>query len=522
MRALTNFSLENFRLFKDKTSFDLAPITILTGTNSSGKSSLIKAMLLLKSNFEKNKSIEEIDFSIGDHNLNDFKNSLNYDSDRDIMCFFFSSHLSNLGLYNISIGYKLDRKNKAKGKLYSFKVHSLQGEEILYASRGYDDELTGPYIKYKIDIGHIIKNLNYGLLLNLDDKLILNGDQILYDIDYDSKEYQLYLNLLEFLKISGIDADTGVTENEMKHSNQSIEYGIKVLGQNLTHFLERKFEEDGLNLKRSKFGDFFYDLLSRSILGECFRNIVLNFESISNFDSIRSESKRFYVRSSDSITSFLSDYKYHSAFFNSEIKEFIQRQLSKFLLGEEIIIQCDEEEIIFKVFLKQKDRNVLLSDLGFGYTQLLPVIMKIVLAGHLNLADQDEIMAGAYNGEQPYYKSLFLLQEPEANLHPSFQTKIADLIVEANKKFNIRFIVETHSEYLIRKLQYLTATKKLNVDDTSILYFHQKDTEDHQKSPFRSIRIKENGRLSLPFGSGFFDEADRISFELYRLTLNEN
>lgn len=42
---LKGFGLENFRVFKDYTWFDFAPITILTGPNSSGKSSLIKALL---------------------------------------------------------------------------------------------------------------------------------------------------------------------------------------------------------------------------------------------------------------------------------------------------------------------------------------------------------------------------------------------------------------------------------------------------------------------------------------------
>jgi predicted ATPase len=115
MRTLTHLSLENFRLFKEKTSFDLAPITILTGTNSSGKSSLIKAILLLKENFEKNKSIEEIDFSIGDHNLNDFKNSLNYDSDSNIMYFSFSSLVNDLGVEIIELGYQIDSNNDSKG-----------------------------------------------------------------------------------------------------------------------------------------------------------------------------------------------------------------------------------------------------------------------------------------------------------------------------------------------------------------------------------------------------------------------
>ncbi|TAD93008.1 MAG: hypothetical protein EAY75_01460, partial [Bacteroidetes bacterium] len=45
---LTHLGLENFRVFKNKTDFDFAPITILTGTNSSGKSSLISAMEMLK------------------------------------------------------------------------------------------------------------------------------------------------------------------------------------------------------------------------------------------------------------------------------------------------------------------------------------------------------------------------------------------------------------------------------------------------------------------------------------------
>ncbi|KAA6331110.1 hypothetical protein EZS27_020263, partial [termite gut metagenome] len=45
---INNISFENFRVFKNKSDFDLAPITILTGANSSGKSSVIKALKLLQ------------------------------------------------------------------------------------------------------------------------------------------------------------------------------------------------------------------------------------------------------------------------------------------------------------------------------------------------------------------------------------------------------------------------------------------------------------------------------------------
>ena len=50
---LQGFGLKNFRIFKEYTYFDFAPITILTGPNSSGKSSLIKALRLLKDNYDK-------------------------------------------------------------------------------------------------------------------------------------------------------------------------------------------------------------------------------------------------------------------------------------------------------------------------------------------------------------------------------------------------------------------------------------------------------------------------------------
>ena len=49
----TKFTLKNFRVFDEKQggTFDLKPITILTGCNSSGKSSLVKSILLLKDFF---------------------------------------------------------------------------------------------------------------------------------------------------------------------------------------------------------------------------------------------------------------------------------------------------------------------------------------------------------------------------------------------------------------------------------------------------------------------------------------
>jgi AAA15 family ATPase/GTPase len=48
---LKNFTLENFKAFQ-KCTLDLAPLTILIGENSSGKSSILQALLLIKQTLE--------------------------------------------------------------------------------------------------------------------------------------------------------------------------------------------------------------------------------------------------------------------------------------------------------------------------------------------------------------------------------------------------------------------------------------------------------------------------------------
>ena len=69
---LNRIGIENFRVFKDNTEFELGPINILTGPNNSGKSSLIKLLSLLRHSFTKDDSINKLNFDGGNHNLGTF------------------------------------------------------------------------------------------------------------------------------------------------------------------------------------------------------------------------------------------------------------------------------------------------------------------------------------------------------------------------------------------------------------------------------------------------------------------
>jgi predicted ATPase len=50
---------------------------------------------------------------------------------------------------------------------------------------------------------------------------------------------------------------------------------------------------------------------------------------------------------------------------------------------------------------------------------------------------------------------VLLIEEPESNLHPALQSKLAVFFVELANKYNKQIIIETHSEYIIRKIQYV-------------------------------------------------------------------
>ena len=96
-----------------------------------------------------------------------------------------------------------------------------------------------------------------------------------------------------------------------------------------------------------------------------------------------------------------------------------------------------------------------LMDVGFGVSQVLPVLAALLRA----------------NGP-----SMFLLQQPELHLHPSAQAALGSLFcrtAEARRQL----IVETHSEYIVDRVRMDIRDRQtaLTPDDVSILFFERSD-----------------------------------------------
>ena len=194
-------------------------------------------------------------------------------------------------------------------------------------------------------------------------------------------------------------------------------------------------------------------------------------------------------------------------------------------IGKELYVFRDETIGLTKIFLVNFDGSKTpLIDLGYGVSQLLPIIMKIAIVAHKHQRTYE------YNHTEPegYFEtaiyfspSTLLIEEPEANLHPSLQSKIAELLIDAASRFNIQFLLETHSEYLIYKFQEYVGKKIVSPDDIKMYYFnHPYDVEVGVKDKYvNEVKIDDDGSIEYDkyFGQGFFDEQTNLKLSLLNI-----
>jgi predicted ATPase len=98
-----------------------------------------------------------------------------------------------------------------------------------------------------------------------------------------------------------------------------------------------------------------------------------------------------------------------------------------------------------------------LSDVGFGISQFLPIIVA-----DLQLPDTS---------------TLFVAQ-PEIHLHPSVQSSFGDYLANQINTTNKNYVIETHSEYLLNKIRLAIVKGELNEEDVNVGFTDNDDNEN--------------------------------------------
>lgn len=174
---------------------------------------------------------------------------------------------------------------------------------------------------------------------------------------------------------------------------------------------------------------------------------------------------------------------------NKTLLKNVNKWLGRLRVGHEIILKNfgkthDLYEIRLKDTLRKSKVTTSLSDVGFGISQLLPFIVQ-------SLAGGEQIIA---------------IEQPEVHVHPRLQGDIGELLLESiTVSANKQFLIETHSENLILRIQKLVRSKRLGANQVAVL-FVSRTTDGAQIS---RLRLDENGDFIDDWPGGFFPERIR-------------
>ena len=152
--------------------------------------------------------------------------------------------------------------------------------------------------------------------------------------------------------------------------------------------------------------------------------------------------------------------------------EKVSSWLSRMGVADALLLERQGRSRYFEVLVEAEHRRANIVDVGFGVSQVLPMLVLAYF-----------VPRGA----------TILAEQPEIHLHPRAQVGLAELLVEVAKERGVQFLVETHSEYMFRRLQYLIADEKLGEQECR-LYFVDRD--DDRSARLERLEVDGFGRVA--------------------------
>jgi len=497
---MNKIGFKNFRRFIDFEPIIYKDITFLVGRNNSGKSTLVKAFILII-DYLKSENVRT--FSFSKTNIEDV-NIVTYGRAKckkrpDIDSIEFEMQLDNIEIKIIVSGkedstaidvrlfkimditsgltFELDPGNSSISiaSLSQNYINKPSGNEVLLRQlqekeselKHQIEQVVEKLSEDYISTNNELKSLNAkirAIKKSLQTELI-NKDNFRLDTHFNQ------LSLKEILDEAILEFST---EYEMQYHD--IQKGKKP---------KKNFE----NLKAFKDNKFKIQTTVSDIIKQINQTTTIYLGA-----TLSKQSALFAIRDkNNALAQAIHEFNQLNIEPGEEAYRFVQKwmNMSEFDIGKSFTFKMHAGEA-YEVLINTNGTSIPLADMGMGSIQSMLLILRLGTIIHKKQKDKNQYT--------------IIIEEPELNLHPALQSKLADLFLEVNQKYGVKLIIETHSEYLIRKTQLLVKENYFEVEPNenpfSVLYF---DKESQWEMNYR-----EDGKFIDEFGSGFFDETRKI------------
>lgn len=577
MSDMNTIGFNNFRRFTTFPEMDLGDITLLVGGNNSGKSTLVKALLLCVDNLKLMSSYTKTNiFEFGA-----LKFRFDANEWHDVKIKTFSRAIHNKPVPVIDLGSDEEKTELPSEMRFVFTIGSFRFVLDVYGERD-GDEVTGEvsYISIE-DRGNMVKydvsfkshDMCYSVLGSTSERETLI--KRLYR-DYKSAKEELEKLSDEGNDIAAISSQSEKVASLEKRIEEFVNPDDNELPEDFDY--EQALRQQFRNFHAHEYTttswdylplEFYYNQLNGNLLVDLIGNFIQfaknpgaaapkDIEDPNEYGVAMQEYMRIKAaredlkqeedkmrKSQEDLKALLNSFKieyitahaanqntiYSTADRNDYIAQtvhgfmrakiargqkeytFVTDWMRKFGVGHDFdVISIDGEA--YRVKIKDEDNSTVnLADKGMGSIQLMILLLR--LATILREYEPQNIVTLEESYQLRY--PTIIIEEPEQNLHPKVQSQLADLFLYLNKEYHCKFVVETHSEYLIRKTQVLVSKEnyedKSSMKDNNPFMVYYFDGENGKK-PYYPMEYRTDGNFSNEFGTGFFDAATKLLYEI--------
>lgn len=477
--TLEAIRLHNFMAFADTDWIELKPISLLFGKNSSGKSAIIRSLLLLRQSVEaSDKTGKPLVFLARDGvDSGSFVETVHKHDPNRAMVFRFRCRVQDFP------EDKKKRVDELKEKINDRRAQ--HGKAPIKP----DDPLNW------LEVGLSFRWTEEGK--TTEEKGTVYPTAIRLDAPWAWLEEQERVTIFGLEKLLDEEAIRATGRGWWLWSDV-LTNPEKVWPPLYLKTSERSFWPTITDTKvfqnhpESEDFEFISDLL------EATRQVVISFlTSFKYLGPLRPEPERLYAKNKPAVLewqqrgwdAFVDFLRYDAD--QPEFEE-IDHWIFQLGLGEkinppEVSQNTGKELAVFgKVTLEEKIGSdpINLKDVGFGTAQVLPVVIQSVLAPK---------------------DTLVIIEQPELHLHPSAQAVLADLFIKKSRE-GVRFLVETHSEHILLRLQRRIAETTFDKLETK----RPKNAEKNEPRNQGFELVSENFALIFTYRSEMQSNVEKI------------